>query len=322
MGPLLFVAFINSVTDVCLNPKSRIILFADDCCLVCPISDQASVLHMQQDFDSVVSHIQTQLHLSINPLKTKILHIKRPHCRNLIAPVITIDHNQIDIVDKQKYLGITLDSNFNYHCHTVNVCSQVKRAIGVFDRRFGRFVPQSVYVYLYIMLFRSILLYCIGIWYPATIYGRNLLEKTQKYVCRLILRNFDHAVNYDSLLSMLNLTPLYSYVFVRRLSMIRCFISGKRHIPPGILSFVSERGTRVSSRINHSWAITIPRFRHERSSRLALYLSAAAFNVVPFDIVVLPLRKFVRAIKCADLFNNIMRSLGSAKTKIVSVFTD
>lgn len=320
LGPLLFTAFFNSVAELCLNTTTRIILFADDVCLICPLSDQSSVVKMQEDVDKVVNHIQNQLNLSINPLKSKLLQIKRPLCRNPVAPNITINARTVDIVDKQKYLGVIIDSSFNYNSHAINVTSQVKRSLGVFNRRFGKFVPQSVYVYLYVTLFRSILMYAIEVWYPTSNFGRNLLEKTQKYACRLITRNFDHTVSYNALLSRLNLIPLYRFVFVRRLSMIRSFIAGKRHLPQGIMSFLSESGTRASTRLNHAWAVLVPRFRYERPSRSALYLSATAFNCLPFDIVTLPVRKFTRAITCHSLFTSVMDNLDSAKAKIVSIF--
>jgi hypothetical protein len=64
VGPLLFIAYINSVFFVHYDPLSSIIGYADDIVLLRPVTGSLSV--MQHDVNKLASHFTDHLHLPLN----------------------------------------------------------------------------------------------------------------------------------------------------------------------------------------------------------------------------------------------------------------
>jgi hypothetical protein len=75
LGPVLFVAYINAITEVPLNPESHVILFADDMALVHPLILDDSVTAIQEDIDHINNGL-TNLSLNLNEKKCEFQILK------------------------------------------------------------------------------------------------------------------------------------------------------------------------------------------------------------------------------------------------------
>jgi hypothetical protein len=198
-----------------LSTCARIALYADDLLYIHRNRSADCDVHIQTDCDAICEHYKT-LQLSINPSKTKLLHVVRARGRCSVSlPVVTVTGTSLVPVHSLKYLGVVFDYNFNYGLHTItNVC-RVKKTVGFLVRVFRKALSRATWLLMYKVLCRVILLYCCETTYPTRACDRTALERCQKYCCRLILRNFDHNVTYDSMLTLLGLDPLYLGTCIR-----------------------------------------------------------------------------------------------------------
>ena len=65
---ILFLAYINAITEIPLSDESDLIIFADDMALVHPITDEDAVLKIQEDVNKINKGIE-DLGLCLNANK-------------------------------------------------------------------------------------------------------------------------------------------------------------------------------------------------------------------------------------------------------------
>ena len=147
LGPLLFLLYINDLPNS--TDYFNYIMFADDCTVSCSI--ERSSLH--------TAHIAINRHLGkicnwleankimINTRKTKyMLYAYRGDYR-LSSPVI-MNGTEIELVDRVKFLGVTLDNRLNYRYCVEEIVTKISRAVGVIAK-IRKFVPFYVLRMLY-----------------------------------------------------------------------------------------------------------------------------------------------------------------------------
>jgi hypothetical protein len=309
LGPVLFIALINSLNRVVLSINCKFILFADDLVIVKPMLSTSSQAELQRDVTAINTHISTTLRLAINSVKTKLMLFKR--CSRSPCPELnlTVNNELIALVTEHKYLGITFDEQFSYKPHyTKTVCS-VKRATGVMARRFRKCLPPSVLKYLFTVLMRSVLLYGIEAWYPPTKYGRSLIERCQKFATRCIMNNFDYNVEYSCLLSTSSLQPIYRVVFSKRIVLIHRYVSGTRHIPAECIKPMISIGSRRSNRLNHDKCIYINNYKICRCAQSSIHLCTIAFNNLSQSQCDLSPKSFKLISENIELYKSLMDKL-------------
>ena len=76
LGPLLFLIYINGITDVELAPGSRLVLYADDVLIYSAVSCLSDYQLLQGDIDAICDWSTVQ-HLTLNPQKCKFMTISR-----------------------------------------------------------------------------------------------------------------------------------------------------------------------------------------------------------------------------------------------------
>ena len=134
-------------------------------------------------------------------------------------------------------------------------------------------MPISSLANIFKIMMRVLLLYACEVSYPINVADRVRLERSQKFACKLFLRNFDYNTSYLDLYSGQNLQPLWHTVFTRRLSLIHAYILSARHFPPGFLVLLRDSAQRSSARTNHNNTIILPRYTIHRSVCSALVSS-------------------------------------------------
>ena len=139
LGPLHFIAYINNMSKLFNNCITY--QYADDTCMLVAAKDvNEGITLLQEDFDMLNKWCHDS-HLVLNPQKTKLIHIHSPNLKvgsdmncNLIAHTHSCLHNpsnhcgcpSIEVVLSHKYLGLTIDHNFNWHKHINYVCDKLR----------------------------------------------------------------------------------------------------------------------------------------------------------------------------------------------------
>ena len=82
-GPLLFLVYIDDVSDVLLSDRSTLNLYADDMLLYKPVKSIEDIHHLQMDIDCICDWMNYN-NLTLNPTKCKTMMISRR--RNSVKP--------------------------------------------------------------------------------------------------------------------------------------------------------------------------------------------------------------------------------------------
>lgn len=139
LGPLLFVLYMNDIGDVI--KYCRFHLFADDMLLFIVGKDKCE---MERRINEDLQHIWGWLNtnkLKINVKKTKAMVIGTRSClRSMIGNNglnIEIEGQQIEIVERFKYLGVIIDPELKFNQHVDYVCKKISKKLGVLRRCSG-----------------------------------------------------------------------------------------------------------------------------------------------------------------------------------------
>ena len=76
LGPLLFLVYIDDVSDVLLSDGSTLNLYADDMLLYKPVKSIEDIHHLQMDIDCISEWVSCNK-LTLNPTKCKTMVTSR-----------------------------------------------------------------------------------------------------------------------------------------------------------------------------------------------------------------------------------------------------
>ena len=196
LGPLLFIIFINDLSDQIVH--SKILTFADDTKLILPINSQNDKISLQQDLDSV-SHWSKSNNMKENEDKCELLihtfNNNKKSNQNLLQQLPfsseyfqyqTSQHLILCPSTSVKDLGIYITPDLNWETHinrlyltATKTCAWI---LNVFSTR-----NKFVMITLFNSLVRSKLEYCSELWDPSKI---KLIDKIEQ-----IQRNFTRKIN-------------------------------------------------------------------------------------------------------------------------------
>ena len=162
LGPLLFILYVNDITKV--SNIFKINLFADD----------TSLIHTHDNFEYLIKDTNDELiristwlatnKLVLNINKTNyMIFTSRGKSYNKNVTNIKIDGNNIQQVNKTKFLGIIIEEHLNWATHISHLCNIIARNVGILQK-LRYFVPAYVLKMLYHSLILSHLQYCTLLW--------------------------------------------------------------------------------------------------------------------------------------------------------------
>ena len=205
LGPLLFILYINDIANV--SNIFKINLFADD----------TSLFHTHDNFESLIKETNQELtristwlttnKLVLNISKTNyIIFTSKGKSYNKNVSNIKIDGNNIQQVNKTKFLGIVIEEHLNWALHISHLCNIIARNVGILQK-LRYFIPTYVLKILYHSLILSHLQYCTLLW--ANSYRSHLhkLRLLQKKAIRII-SNTDYLAHSSKLFLNLKLLKL------------------------------------------------------------------------------------------------------------------
>ena len=119
LGPLLFSLYIN---DISTDIDSEIRLFADDCVCYREIKDTEDTLKLPKDIDQLGCWVR-KWGMRFQPGKCNMMQITRKRIKTIHASY-TLERT---VLEKIKYLGVTITNDLRWNTHVSNVCT---KAIG------------------------------------------------------------------------------------------------------------------------------------------------------------------------------------------------
>jgi hypothetical protein len=203
-------------------------MYADDTCLLYAHKDINHVTAcIQEDFENILkwSHDNGIL---LNTEKTKFLLISSPYIKTDHAPIKIIGHSYdclhtkkhackcdlIEVVDKFKYLGLTIDKHINWKIHIDKVCNRL-RSILCKIISLKNIVNTKILLMLYHALADAVIGYGL-IAYGSTFktYLGNILNLQLRILKNVIDKKTKKACNsdYTALFKILNVLPVHDKV--------------------------------------------------------------------------------------------------------------
>ena len=201
LGPLLFIIFINDITEVVKNGQIRI--FADDSKLLHRIKTAQDHLSLQQDLDAVLEW-STKNNMELNHKKFELLHhgyqsdLKEDYALP-DGQHITSDSNTV------RDLGIHVSDNLSWNEHYNIMTTDAKKYAGWILRTFSS-RSKEVILPLYSSFVRSRLENCSPLWHPFTKKDIMTIEAIQRSMTAKIRSISD--LNYWDRLKKLKLYSL------------------------------------------------------------------------------------------------------------------
>lgn len=265
-------------------------MYADDTCIVYSDTDQNKIQEtMQKDFDNVVRWAHDN-GIIININKTKCMPIISPYnkCKELIVKLKghTYDclHNnkincscaQLEVVPSYKYLGLTVETHFNWKCHIDSVCSKL-RSINSKLINLKYIISRGVMYVLYYTLVEAIISYGLGAYgltFPSYL---NKIKELQTRLLKLLVDNnvkMSLEKNYEKLFKLCKILPVETKVKIT--IMIEQFNSNEHK---------RERQCTYSTRRSKIPKLVVPKVQNYYGRRERRYLTPVIINELPHNLL-------------------------------------
>ena len=129
--------------------------------------------------------------LSLNTEKTNhILFNFRTKGFDKLHLNLFINNTIITRVESTKYLGIIIDSNFNWSKHIFYIRSKIAKGIGVLCKA-RKYFTKSTLVTLYYSFIHPYITYCVEVWGSApSIYTSTIIKLPKKAVRIIVSANY------------------------------------------------------------------------------------------------------------------------------------
>ena len=163
LGPLLFLIYIN---DLEVNIKSQVRFFADDTMLYSVVKNPTISANDLKADPEIINHWAYQCKLELNPVPTKqateVLFSQK--YKPVDHPPLYFNGNIVTKVDKQKHLGLILDSKLSFRSHINEKIVKTKKTIGII-KHLSKYLPIKTLKIMYKSLVRPHFDYCSEIFH-------------------------------------------------------------------------------------------------------------------------------------------------------------
>jgi hypothetical protein len=234
LGPLLFLIYIN---DLPLCSKLCSLLFADDAALVARHKDLDLLVNFVNTELKKVCHFFRYNKLSLHHEKTKfMLFSYSPDVARTNVNIVVDNNDDLPLlpvsplsqVNDQceppaiKYLGVFIDSKFNFRYHINQISNKLSRAF-FFLRKSKHFLTPSAMKSLYFSLIHCHLTYALPIWSSTLSSAFKPIVTKQKIAVRLIT-NSPYNAHTEPLFKSLKILPLNYLIQMQKLQFMQRYI--------------------------------------------------------------------------------------------------
>ena len=274
LGPLLFILFVDDVSQICLDSTVTHKLFADDLKLYTSIRSNCDSTALQLALDRL-QHWCNEWQLTINTEKCHLLHIGASNQKTQYF----LNGRQVNASNVVADLGVDIDHVLRYDCHINKIIGKAYARVGILFKGFAtrniNILKQAFITYV-----RPVLEYASSVWSPHLIKHINAIERVQKRFTKRIPEL--SKLSYAERLACISLEPLE----LRRLKIdlllyYKCF-NGLVDLPSNHYFSISERSSQTRSggyRLNMQLCHT-NRFENSFFNRCL-----ACWNALPDNII-------------------------------------
>ena len=198
LGPFLFLVYINDI-QLCVD-KCALNLYADDTVLFYDGKDYTGLYGtVNKELEIVVEWLDIN-RLKLNVMKSKgmLIETKNKVNNGNSGNHITLNGDQVEFVDKFKYLGIVIDNKLNFKEHVSYTETKIKKKLGYLSR-VSKHLSMFTRLLIYNTIIKPHLTFCVTILYHALLKDVNKLQMLQNRGMRIILR----CSRYESIKNML-----------------------------------------------------------------------------------------------------------------------
>ena len=189
LGPILFAVFINDLTSAV--QKSQTELYADDALIHKDISKDIipQEMHSLQTSVSAASAWAQSWRGRFSPAKTVVLPLGNLATNACQQFPLSIDEENIDIVDTHKHLGVILSTDLKWMAHLESILAKARKRAGLLRHvHVSHQLPAKLTCHLYITYVRPMMEYACPVWHSSVSAVDALaLERVQASVARTIL---------------------------------------------------------------------------------------------------------------------------------------
>ena len=212
LGPLLFLVYINDLPE-CISSSCG--LFADDCVLYRPITNQIDQETLQQDLYNLQLWANKWL-MMLNVNKCEVLHIS---LKQIIKKLYLLYDEPLKCVNEARYLGVMIDSKLTFNTHVNLVCKKANNTLSFLRRNLSS-CQREVKAEAYLMYVRPILEYATCVWAPHTQCNIDKLEAVQRRAARFVIGDFRSTSSVTQMLTTLKWNSLNYRRNMLRLQMM------------------------------------------------------------------------------------------------------
>ena len=204
--------------------KSTIALFADDAYLLKSISSQHDVDILQGDLN-ILQTWEGKWSMEFHPEKCQLLRLTNK--RKTVEAHYTIHGKRLKLVEKAKYLGVTLSKNLSWKYHVYNNITAKANSTRLFLQRNLVKVDRKLKLKCYNTYVRPILEYASSVWSPVNqISLIRKIEMVQHKAVRWICSNWDREASVSNMEASLCMKKLENRRSIAQLKMMRDLITG------------------------------------------------------------------------------------------------
>ena len=280
LGPILFIIFINDVSQVPLSDGSLLTLYADDIMLHRPIYSIDDYESLQNDIDNLYL-CSSSISLDFNATKCKYMIISRKKQPTSPLYNLNLNNTPLEKVNEYKYLGIWLTADLNWGKHIEYICSKARKKVGALYRQFYKYSSTNTMLKIYLTCIRPDMEYAVQVWSPYQKGHINALESIQKFALKVCSKQWN--ADYQSLLRAYKIHTLEKRRDYLNLSFLYNIITGTYSFPnPSPVQFKPTCSLATRS---HQYQLLIPTAR--TSTHLYSFFCATprAWNLLSEDVV-------------------------------------
>jgi hypothetical protein len=178
LGPLLFVVFINDLTDCLTCPA---LLYADDLKIFTNIENSSQTAAIQNDLEMVSQWCRSN-DMKLNVDKCCVISFTRK--KKKIIQSYLINDRVLIRVESIKDLGVIFDEQLSFRPHYDHITKKGRQLLGFILRTTKAFKKPQSTLGLFFSLVRSIVEYCCPVWSPYYKVHVDNLERIQKRCLR------------------------------------------------------------------------------------------------------------------------------------------
>ena len=283
LGPFLFILYINDFHN-CLN-NANVLQYADDTLIHTHGKNlNQAISSLTDDFFSAYNWFNVnKLKLNIN--KTKFIIFSTKH--NL---KISCAHSKEISLNNQvlkfsptcsvNYLGITLDSELNFHSHISQLCKNISRKLGFLSHT-KFLLPLKIRKLIYSSLILPNITYCINGWSHTNVTSLNHLKVIYNRICRSVLLTKRRDMSTQQLYQELNWLNLEQYIKFHLAVLAYKFVN---HLLLYELPFPEFINSIVDYPLRTNNNFRLPLCNHPNKSHMLTYRSSKIWNRLPENI--------------------------------------